>query len=509
MKKLRLILGDQLNAAHSWFNKKDDQVLYVMMEIRQETDYVRHHVQKIIGFFLAMRGFAVALENAGHRVRYIKIGDNDNRQSLIENLRALIKDEGIEQFEYQLPDEYRLDIMLREFSPGIPVSASDTEHFLTTRNELATLFKGKKSYLMETFYREMRMKHNIMVDKQMKPEGGKWNYDAENRKKWKGDPAIPDFPSITHRVSDLLQEIKDAGVETFGEVNTENFSWPISRSESRKILDHFAAELLPHFGSFQDAMHTEQRFLFHSRLSFSMNSKMLDPLEVVNRVITEWRKRPAEIDIAQVEGFVRQIIGWREYMRGVYWAHMPDYAELNFFEHDLPLPDFYWTGETKMNCLKHSIRQSLEEAYAHHIQRLMITGNFALLLGVHPDAVDAWYLGIYIDALEWVEITNTRGMSQFADGGIVGTKPYISAANYVNKMSNYCSGCSYNRSKRVGDDACPFNALYWNFLDRHREKLAKNHRMSMMFRLVDKMAPEERQAIASRAAEIRKNPDAY
>ncbi|MEL6820884.1 MAG: cryptochrome/photolyase family protein [Calditrichota bacterium] len=391
----------------------------------------------------------------------------------------------------------------------MPVSVADTEHFLTERNELAKLFEGKKSYLMETFYREMRMKHNIMVDEQMKPEGGKWNYDAENRKKWKGDPAIPDFPLRAHNVSDLLQDIQNAGVETFGEVDAENFAWPISRSESRKVLEHFAKNLLPYFGKYQDAMHTEQRFLFHSRLSFAMNSKMLDPLEVVKRVIEEWRKRPTEIDIAQVEGFVRQIIGWREYMRGVYWAHMPSYAELNFFEHDLPLPEFYWTGDTKMNCLKHSIKQSLEEAYAHHIQRLMITGNFALLLGVHPDAVDNWYLGIYIDALEWVEITNTRGMSQFADGGIVGTKPYISAANYVNKMSNYCIGCDYERSKRVGDDACPFNALYWNFLDRHREKLAKNHRMSMMFRLVDKMPPEERQAIASRATEIRKNPDAY
>ncbi len=509
MKILRLILGDQLNAAHSWFSKKDGQVLYVMMEIRQETDYVRHHVQKVIGFFAAMRGFATALKKAGHRVKYIKIGDGNNRQSLIENLLIIIKDEGIEQFEYQLPDEYRLDIMLQDFSPGIPVSVADTEHFLTERNELAKLFEGKKSYLMETFYREMRMKHNIMVDEQMKPEGGKWNYDAENRKKWKGDPAIPDFPLRAHNVSDLLQDIQNAGVETFGEVDTENFAWPISRSESRKVLEHFAKNLLPYFGKYQDAMHTEQRFLFHSRLSFAMNSKMLDPLEVVKRVIEEWRKRPTEIDIAQVEGFVRQIIGWREYMRGVYWAQMPSYAELNFFEHDLPLPEFYWTGDTKMNCLKHSIKQSLEEAYAHHIQRLMITGNFALLLGVHPDAVDNWYLGIYIDALEWVEITNTRGMSQFADGGIVGTKPYISAANYVNKMSNYCIGCDYERSKRVGDDACPFNALYWNFLDRHREKLAKNHRMSMMFRLVDKMPPEERQAIASRATEIRKNPDAY
>lgn len=509
MKTLRLILGDQLNAAHSWFGKKDDQVLYVMMEIRQETDYVRHHIQKVIGFFLAMRGFAAALAKAGHRVHYIKISDSANQQSLTENLQKIILEEEIEQFEYQLPDEYRLDTMLQKYSPGIPISAVDTEHFLTTRNELATLFEGKKNYLMETFYREMRMKHRIMVNTQMKPEGGKWNYDAENRKKWKGDPAIPDFPKISHDASELLQEIKNGGVDTFGKVDAENFSWPISRSESRKILEHFATELLPHFGSYQDAMHTEQRFLFHSRLSFAMNSKMLDPLEVVKRVIEEWQNRPDEIDIAQVEGFVRQIIGWREYMRGVYWAHMPDYAELNFFEHDLPLPEFYWTGETKMNCLKHSIGQSLEEAYAHHIQRLMITGNFALLLGVHPDAVDAWYLGIYIDALEWVEITNTRGMSQFADGGIVGTKPYISAANYVNKMSNYCSGCIYNRSKRVGDDACPFNALYWNFLDRHREKLAKNHRMSMMFRLVDKMAPEERQAIASRAAEIRSDPDIY
>jgi deoxyribodipyrimidine photolyase-related protein len=258
-------------------------------------------------------------------------------------------------------------------------------------------------------------------------------------------------------------------------------------------------ECLPLFGTYEDAMTPNEWSLYHSRISFSLNTKLISPIEVINKAIDEWKKRPNEIEFNQLEGFVRQIIGWREYMRGIYWQKMPEYATLNYFEHQNKLPDWYWTGKTKMSCLKHTIHQSLEYAYAHHIQRLMITGNFALLAGVHPDEVDKWYLGIYIDALDWVEITNTRGMSQFADGGIVGTKPYVSSATYIDKMSHYCGGCFYKKSVKTGDKACPFNSLYWNFYDQHKDKLAKNPRIGMMYNVWNRMEPKAKSDLLQQA----------
>jgi deoxyribodipyrimidine photolyase-related protein len=265
------------------------------------------------------------------------------------------------------------------------------------------------------------------------------------------------------------------------------------------MLAHFCEHALPAFGTYQDAMLKTHWTLFHSRLSFSMNVKMLHPLEVVSAAVNEWKKRPEEISLPQIEGFVRQIVGWREYMRGVYWAHMPDYASKNYFNHTEKLPNWFWTGETKMNCLQKTIQQSLTKAYAHHIQRLMITGNFALLAGVAPDEVDAWYLGIYIDAFEWVEITNTRGMSQFADGGLVGTKPYVSSANYIDKMSDYCSGCFYDKKVKHGPKACPFNSLYWHFYARNKDKLERNPRIGMMYRTWEKMDSTEKDKILNQA----------
>jgi deoxyribodipyrimidine photolyase-related protein len=275
------------------------------------------------------------------------------------------------------------------------------------------------------------------------------------------------------------------------------------------VLNYFCEHLLAHFGDYQDALYTEHAFLFHSRLSFAMNSKMLHPKEVIETVITHWRVHADIIEISQVEGFVRQILGWREYMRGIYWMKMPAYATLNKLENTNKLPDFYWTAKTKMNCLHHAIKQSLDHAYAHHIQRLMVTGNFALLAQIHPDEVDTWYLGIYIDAIEWVEITNTRGMSQFADGGIVATKPYVSSGSYINKMSNYCSSCHYNVTLKTEKNACPFNSLYWNFLDDKREHFKGNNRMAMMMNLLDKKTPEDISALKERATKIIENPDAF
>ena len=361
---------------------------------------------------------------------------------------------------------------------------------------------------MENFYRKMRIKHNLLMEADgTTPLSNRWNFDAENRKKLPKDLVIPPAKHFYRDVSDVVEMLDEMGVKTIGNVEKKHFDWCISREEALALLDHFCQFQLIHFGTYEDAMTQRDTLLFHSKLSFAMNIKLLSPLEVVEKCINYWQNHQKTIDIAQIEGFVRQIIGWREYMRGVYWAQMPDFATLNFFNHQADLPTWFWTGETKMNCLKNSIGQSLDKAYAHHIQRLMVTGAFSLLLGVHPDQLDEWYLGIYMDAIEWVEITNTRGMSQYADGGIVGTKPYVGSANYIDKMSDYCQNCHYDKSLRYGHKACPFNSLYWDFYDRHRDKLGKNPRIGMMYPMLNKMSPDELEKILTQAAFYKENVD--
>ncbi|MHA7129435.1 cryptochrome/photolyase family protein [Algoriphagus namhaensis] len=491
-KTLRLILGDQLNLQHSWYEEKDTEVTYLMMEMRQETDYVKHHIQKVVGFFHAMRNFAKEVRAKGHDLIYLKISDEQNQQDLEKNIKGLIQEHDFEAFEYQLPDEYRLDQQLKTLcdSLDLPTRSVDTQHFLCERGFLEDFFKGKKTYLMESFYRQMRKDFDILMDGK-DPVKDKWNFDQENRSALK-DKRLLRKPKLHGKnLAHLVDEIEDAGVSTMGSIVKSNYPWPTSREESLEVLDHFCQNLLVNFGTYQDALTTWDPYLFHSRLSFAMNTKMLSPLEVVKKVENYWEEHQDDIDIAQVEGFIRQIIGWREYMRGIYWAKMPDFAEMNFFGHDRKLPEWFWTGRTKMKCLSESINQSLELAYAHHIQRLMVTGNFMLLAGIDPDEIDQWYLGIYIDAIEWVEITNTRGMSQFADGGIVGTKPYVSSANYIKKQGNYCSHCAYDPGKKTGEGACPFNSLYWHFYDRNRDKLEKNPRIGMAYRTLDKMKNKE------------------
>ena len=508
MTTLRLVLGDQLHIGHSWFSEAQEDVLYVMMEIRSETDYAHHHIQKIVAFFAAMRAFSKALKEQGHNVHYIELDAPENQQTITGNINTLIKEHAATRFEYMLPDEYRVDQELKTLCQHIDIdsSAVESEHFLTTRNELKDFFKGKKTYLMDSFYRNMRKTYDILMEGD-KPVTGRWNYDAENRKKLKQKDNIVSPKLFSKDVSELVDLIEAEGIKTIGRINRVAFIWPTTREESLELLDFFVEQCLPSFGRFQDAMTDRGWSLYHSRLSFSINVKLLHPLEVVERVVESWQGGREDVDLAQVEGFVRQIIGWREYMRGVYWAHMPSYAKMNTLSHTTPLPSFYWDANTKMACMKQAIHQSLEHAYAHHIQRLMVTGNFALLLGCDPDEVDAWYLGIYIDALEWVEITNTRGMSQFADGGIVGTKPYVSSANYINKMSDHCKGCQYDHKARHGAKSCPFNALYWEFFIRHREAFAHNPRIGMAYRHIDKMSDDEQQAIVERAAYIREHRD--
>ena len=506
-RELRLVLGDQLNVGHPWYSQCDHQVVYVLMEVRQETDYAWHHVQKVLGFFGAMRRFARQLREKGHRVLYLTLDDPRNTQEIPRNLRWLLERSGAERFAYQLPDEHRLDDQLKAFAEelDLAVEVADTAHFLTERTELARLFQGKKQYLMERFYRTMRERTGLLMDGD-RPAGGRWNFDKENRgRPSKGHLAPPPL-LFDHDLSGLLELVRRQGVKTMGTVDARHFPWPLDRSEALQLLDHFVDHLLPDFGRYQDALMPGQWALYHSRLSFALNLKLLDPLEVCRAVEEAWRSDPERIGIAQAEGFIRQIIGWREYMRGIYWAHMPGFAERNFFGHDRELPAWYWTGDTRMACLRDAIRGSLENAYAHHIQRLMVTGNFALLAGVHPDAVDAWYLGVYIDAIEWVEITNTRGMSQFADGGIVGTKPYVSSGAYLDRMGHHCKGCHYDVKDRIGERACPFNALYWHFHERNRSRLeGPDARPGLMTRIGrvyhtwDAMDADTREALLNKA----------
>ncbi|WP_298224821.1 cryptochrome/photolyase family protein [Flavobacterium sp.] len=505
-KTLRLILGDQLNSKHSWFQTVDVNVVYVLMEIRSETDYATHHIQKVVGFFASMRAFAATLSSQGHQVVYLKLSDEGNLQSFDKNLRVIINQYNISHFEYQFPDEYRLDQLLKQFSATLAISnaAVDSEHFYTTRNELANFFHGKKTFLMESFYRAMRKKHHVLMDGDL-PLQGQWNFDQDNRKKLPKNHK-PIAPLVfDNDVREVYDEISKTDIKTIGTLNAQQFVWPINRSQSLALLDFFLAECLPLFGSYQDAMTPNEWSLYHSRLSFAMNLKMIAPQEVIDAAVQQWEKQPDKIGFHQLEGFVRQIIGWREYMRGIYWMKMPEYETLNFFGHSETLPDWYWTGNTKMNCLKDAIGQSLQFAYAHHIQRLMVTGNFALLAGIDPDEVDAWYLGIYIDAIQWVEITNTRGMSQFADGGIVGTKPYVSSAAYIDKMSHYCGSCFYKKNIKTGDKACPFNSLYWNFYDRHEAKLSQNPRIGMMYNVWRRMKAEDKAALLEQADFYLKN----
>jgi deoxyribodipyrimidine photolyase-related protein len=502
---LRLILGDQLNRHHSWFQRVDPMVTYLLMEIRQETDYVKHHIQKVVGFFAGMRSFADWLSESGHRVQYLRLNDPDNRQSFKDNIRRIIKTKKITRFEYLLPDEYRLDRHLETIASGLPVpyAATDTEHFICPRNEVNRMFQGKKRFLMESFYRKMRRKHDILMESG-KPSGGKWNFDQSNRNRYDGVVPITPPKVFDNDVTNLVRMIENAGVATIGRIEPEHFIWPVNRGQARLLLDEFVENRLPYFGTYQDAMTTESWSIFHSRLSFALNTKMLHPMEVIDAALrrASGNAKP-RVEIEQIEGFVRQIIGWREFIRGIYWAHMPGYEKMNYFDHKASLPDYYWTGETRMACIRSAIDQSLTHAYAHHIQRLMITGNFALLAGVDPDEVDRWYLGIYIDAIQWVEIVNTRGMSQFADGGIVATKPYISSANYIRKMSNYCDHCYYRHSRKTGERSCPFNSLYWDFLVRHRTQLEKNPRIGMMYRTWERMKPDNQRALIKQARAYR------
>jgi deoxyribodipyrimidine photolyase-related protein len=499
IQSVNLILGDQLNLNHSWFDEVRSDRLFVLMEIKPESTYVTHHIQKIAGIFAGMRAFAKKIEKNGHQVKYIQINDSENKHSFEQNLQLIIKQSGASQFYYQEPDEYRLDQLFQEFCKKLSIDTSccSTEHFITDRSAVKDFYNSRKRLVMEYFYRELRKKYEILMDEDG-PVSGKWNYDQKNRKKLPKNHRVPEPFTFNNDVTRVYQDILKADLPHIGKIEANQFLWPINRDQAIQLLEAFAKHFLHSFGKYQDALSERYWSIYHSRLSFCLNTKMLHPLEVIRRIEKEWDEQDIE-QLAQIEGFIRQILGWREYMRGIYWMKMPEYGRMNYFEAERSLPSFYWTGETKMACLKKAINQSLEYAYAHHIQRLMITGNFAVLAGINPSEVDEWYLGIYIDAFEWVEMPNTRGMSQFADGGIVATKPYVSSASYIHKMGDHCKNCYYKYKTKIGDNACPFNSLYWHFIDRHRNRLSTNPRMGMMYRVWDKYSEDSKSEILDQA----------
>jgi len=499
------IFADQLSHGLSSLALSDrENSIVLMMEVKAEATTVPHHRTKLVFLFSAMRHFAQELREKGWRVDYIELTDEQNTGSFKTEVERALGRHTIELIRVCEPSEYRVleDVQSWEAGLKMPVSIAQDDRFIATKDEFKGWAEGRKQLRMEYFYREMRRKTNLLMAGD-KPEGGKWNYDKENRKPPKAGLDIS--PPLSFDPDDITQDVIDMVREVFpsriGKI--DNFFYAVNREGALAALDYFVENTLERFGDYQDAMVTGEPFLFHSLLSPYLNAGLLAPLEICEKIEAAYKQGKAPLNAA--EGYIRQIIGWREYVRGIYWWKMPDYKVENFLDSELDLPDFYWTGQTDMKCLSESISQTLDYAYAHHIQRLMITGNFALLIGVDPFAVHEWYLSVYLDAFEWVELPNTLGMSQFGDGGLLGSKPYISSGSYINRMSDYCKNCRYDVKKRVGENACPFNALYWHFLDRHSDKLRQNNRLSMPYRNWDKMEVETQKSLINHAEDFLDN----
>jgi deoxyribodipyrimidine photolyase-related protein len=495
MSNLIVILGDQLNLAISSLNgvnKEKDIIL--LAEVWQEASYVQHHKKKIAFIFSAMRHFAKELLAAGYFVHYTKFKNKKDNFSFKEEIRKLKEIKCIDKIIITYPGEYRVlkDINSWQADLGIEVEIRPDDRFLATLDEFKSWAKGKNNLRMENFYRQMRKKHNILMNND-KPVGGRWNFDIENRK-----PAKETLKPPNHYINpqdqitkEVLKLVAQNFHNHFGDL--EPFYFAVTRQQALAALDLFIHERLENFGTFQDAMLENEPWMYHSHISFYLNCGLLLPKECIAAVEKAYHNQ--QIPLNSAEGFIRQILGWREYIRGVYWLKMPEYKEYNFFNATKKLPEFYWTGQTSMNCIKQCIKETKENAYAHHIQRLMVLGNFALIAAIDPKAVQEWFLSVYADAYEWVELPNVSGMILFADGGFLASKPYASGGTYINKMSNYCKGCKYKVSLKQGPSACPFNYLYWNFLSTQRELLKNNHRLAMLYKVYDRMSKEKKDNI--------------
>ena len=504
MSRLILVLGDQLTRDVAALNAADkDHDIVVMAEVTEEGSYVPHHPKKIALILAAMRKFAESLRNDGWTVAYAELDDMDNTQSIAGELIRRAEQYETSDVVATRPGEYRL-IAALEACP-LTVTLLEDDRFIASHAAFDDWAKGRKALRMEYFYREMRRKTGLMMEGD-DPAGGQWNYDHDNRKPAKDgiDYSGPMQFTPDETVEAVLDLVERRFGNHFGDLRP--FWFATDQGQARRALAHFVTHALPKFGDYQDAMLADQRFLYHAVIGLYINVGLLDPLEVCQAVEDAWKNGDAPINAA--EGFIRQIIGWREYMRGIYFHEGPEYPSRNGLNHRRKLPDFFWGGETRMRCIAQAVDQTRAEAYAHHIQRLMVTGNFALIAGLDPAEVSEWYLAVYVDAFEWVEAPNVVGMSQFADGGVIASKPYVSSGAYINRMSDYCKGCHYKVSVKTGEWACPFNLLYWHFLDRHRDRFSNNARMGNMYRTWDRMDAERRETVLADAAAFLKRMDA-
>ncbi len=500
---LRLVLGDQISPNLASLSGATSADLILMAEVHEEATYVRHHKQKIALTFAAMRSFAAVLESRGLRVRYVRIDDPASTGSIAGELDRTLADAGpFGRVILTECGEWRLRSALTAFAGrcAAPVETRDDGRFLCSHAEFEAWARDRKELRMEWFYREMRRRTGLLMDGDQ-PAGGRWNFDAENRKRL---PPGLRAPRRRRFAPDAIAQEAIADVERlfpdhFGTLDA--FGWPTTADQAEAALEHFLTAALPLFGDWQDAMASGEPFLWHSLVSTAINLGLLDPLDVCRRAETEWRAGRAPLNA--VEGFIRQVLGWREFVRGVYWLKMPEYGRRNALEADRALPWLFWSGETDMVCVRETVTAARDHAYAHHIQRLMVTGNLMMLLGVHPDAVDDWYMTVFADAYEWVEMPNTRGMATFADGGIVGSKPYAASGAYIKRMSDHCGGCRYDPAARTGEGACPFNALYWDFLIRNETRLGGNARMAMPYKNLARFSAVERAAISASAEAVR------
>ena len=509
---LVIVLGDQLDpdaAAFDGFDVASDAVW--MAEVAEESTHVWSSKPRTVMFLAAMRHFAQALRETRRTLHYTRLDDPENRGSLAAQLHTDIERLRPDGLVMTAPGDWRVLQALRDVARahGLPLDVREDRHFYCSVREFAAHARGRKSLRMEYFYREMRKRHGVLMRGGQgtagdEPEGGQWNFDADNREAFGSDGPGVVPPRACFEPDAVTREVI-ALVETRFASHPgrlDGFAWPVTREQALIALQRFVAERLPRFGRYQDAMWPGEPLLYHAHLSAALNLKLLDPREVVAAAVAAYRAGTASL--ASVEGFVRQILGWREYVRGIYWTRMPGYADLNTLKAEADLPAWYWTGETTMACLRDAITQTLEHGYAHHIQRLMVTGLFALMLGVQPQQVHAWYLAVYVDAVEWVELPNTLGMSQYADGGLMASKPYVATGKYLQRMSPYCRGCRYDPEQRVGTTACPFTTLYWDFLMRHEAALAAHPRMALQVKNVARLQDEQKQAIRERAAAIRR-----
>ena len=494
---LVLLLGDQLSHEMSSLRDLPDNAVIALCEVTAEGTYVPHHPQKIALIFSAMRHFAGELRDRGYHVHYSALDDPDNTQALISEAERLAAVHDCDEIHVARPGEWRLWEAMRE-RHDTPVSwcLSEDDRFFTTPDDFAAWSKGRKAPRMEHFYRLMRKRTGLLMEDDQ-PAGGQWNFDHDNREPLSTEAHPPASPRHDHddTTRTVLALVEEHFAEHFG--NLEPFHWPVTRRQALGDLRHFLEHRLPDFGRFQDAISDADPFLFHSRLSAALNIGLLLPREVCEAVEREYLEGRAPLN--SVEGFIRQVLGWREYVRGLYWTRMPDYKHRNALGASRGLPTAFWSGDTDMRCLKRAIEMTRDNAYAHHIQRLMVTGNFALLCDVAPEALCDWYLAVYVDACEWVELPNTLGMVLHADGGLMGSKPYCASGKYINRMSDHCRHCRFDPKQVTGPDACPFNSLYWAFLERHADTLSGNPRMALIYGSLRRMKEEKRAAMREQA----------